>query len=202
MANLSADESLLPEAARNAENQSEKKHSWLYGVEFKGLLRRCTGLFTFDLLRHVQLSARPQNPREIVAAALPQKSLVVHDVAARYGSIERLVINESGAVFLIETQSHDGTITEENGELRQDGHPLEKDIIRETTTNAFSLREVLENGLGISPRINAAIVFPNASVAVPRAVYGVEIIQVTQLEKWMANARGNPEVARLIMAST
>src|SRR4051812_13387813 len=53
--------------------------------------------------------------------SLPEKCLVVHEVAARYGNIEKLVIREDGAVFLIETKSCAGTITQESGELRQDG---------------------------------------------------------------------------------
>jgi hypothetical protein len=169
--------------------------------------RRVKNLLLFSLGEKLakgrSLNAQVPGTGELVsdiAALLPGNSVVVRDVASRYGKIDHLVIGENGAIFLIETNSHSGKITEEQGELRHDGRPFEKDFIRQTTTNAFGLREVLEDGLGISPRINAAIVFPRASVEVPRAVCGVEIINAAGLQKWMAKARGNPEVAKLIQA--
>src|SRR5258705_21325 len=82
-------------------------------------------------------------------SALEQKCLVVHEVAARYGNIEHLIIREDGAVFLIETRLHRGFVTHNNqGELLVDGRPFEEDFIRQTTTNAFVLRDLLADGLG------------------------------------------------------
>jgi hypothetical protein len=134
-------------------------------------------------------------------SSLPQKCLVVHEVAARYGNIEHLVIREDGAVFLIETRLHRGFITHRKGELLVDGSPFEADFIRQTTTNAFVLRDLLADGLGISPFIHAAIVFPNASVGVEKAIYGVDVIEGDQLGSWMGKARGNQEIAGLVAAT-
>src|ERR1041385_6236908 len=147
-------------------------------------------------------SAEPGKHGNDLVISLPEKCLVLHEVAARYGNIEQLVIREDGAVFLIETKSCVGMITQESGELRQDGRPFDQDFIRQTTTNAFGLRDILAEGLGISPFINAAIVFTNALVAVPRAIYGVDVIEGRQLRKWMSKARGNPEVAKLIASTS
>ena len=134
-----------------------------------------------------------------ILASLPGKPMVVNDVAARYGKIDHLVIREDGAVFLIETKRQVGEITEENGELRHNGQRFENDLIRETTTNAFCLRELLQEALGIMPWINAAIVFPNASVLVPKTIFGVDIIGANFLPQWIAKARGNSEIAQLVM---
>src|SRR5439155_9235910 len=41
-----------------------------------------------------------------ILASLPPNCAIVHDVAARYGNIEHLIIGENGAVFLIETKAH------------------------------------------------------------------------------------------------
>src|SRR5438105_794334 len=133
-----------------------------------------------------------------ILASLPGKPMVVNDVAARYGKIDHLVIREDGAVFLIETKTQAGQITEENGELRHNGERFEKDLIRETTTNAFCLRELLHDTLGIMPWINAAIVFPNASVLVAKTVFGVDIMDAKVLPNWIAKARGNSEIAQLV----
>src|SRR5438045_2714912 len=75
-------------------------------------------------------------------SSLPQKCLIVHEVAARYGNIEHLVIREDGAVFLIETRLHRGFITHNEGLLLVDGRPFEADFVRQTTTNAFVLRDL------------------------------------------------------------
>jgi hypothetical protein len=131
-------------------------------------------------------------------SCLTQKCLVVHEVAARYGNIEHLVIREDGAVFLIETKPHAGFITHEEGLLLVDGRPFESDFIRQTTTNAFVLRDLLADGLGISPFIHAAIVFPNACVGVEKAIYGVDVLEGEKLKPWMAKARGNQEIAGLV----
>src|SRR5438067_1549889 len=121
-----------------------------------------------------------------ILTSLPQKCLVLHEVAARYGNIEHLIVRADGAVFLIETEFEEGRITQNQGKLMLDGRPFAQDLIRQTTTNAFVLRDVLADGLGISPHINAAIVFPNATVAVPRAIYGVDVLEADQLQKWMS----------------
>jgi hypothetical protein len=134
-------------------------------------------------------------------SSLPQKCLVVHEVAARYGNIEHLVVREDGAVFLIETRLHRGFITHRKGELLVDGCPFEADFIRQTTTNAFVLRDLLADGLGISPFIHAAIVFPNAAVKVEKAIYGVDVIEADELGPWMGKARGNQEIAGLVAAT-
>lgn len=148
---------------------------------------------------------RVHNPESLCVtdtlSSLPQKCLVVHEVAARYGNIEHLVIREDGAVFLIETKPHRGFITQQNGLLLVDGCAFESDFIRQTTTNAFVLRDLLTDGLGISPFIHAAIVFPNASVGVEKAIYGVDVIEGGQLAPWMAKARGNQEIAQLVAAT-
>jgi len=134
-------------------------------------------------------------------SSMEQKCLVVHEIAARYGNIEHLIIREDGAVFLLETRLHRGFITHDQGLLLVDGRPFEEDFIRQTTTNAFVLRDLLADGLGISPFIHAAIVFPNASVGVERAIYGVDVIEGDQLRPWMSKARGNQEIAGLVAAT-
>ena len=144
--------------------------------------------------------ARAETREEIssVIRRLSSNCMVVKGIAARYGHIDNLLIREDGALFLIETKSHQGTITEDQGVLRRNGLPLENDFLRRTSTNVFWLRDMLIERVKIHSWINAAIVFPNASVEVRGTVYGVDVLDPGNLEEWMRKARGNPEIAKLL----
>jgi hypothetical protein len=122
--------------------------------------------------------------------------IVLHDLDTGRGNIDHLVFREDGAVFLIETKSHRGTVSEEQGELRLNGGHFEKDILKQTHANMFWLRNFLEPRLSLQPWITAAIVFPSAYVTVRCKLRGVDVINAGFLEKWMARARGNPQVAK------
>lgn len=111
---------------------------------------------------------------------------VLHDVAAQFGNIDHLVFRKDGAIFLIETKSHPGKVTEQNAEQ----------FLKQTHRNLFWLRDFLKHQFGIEAWINAAIVFPNAYVSVRRPLRGVEIINSKYLGRWMNKARGNPQTAR------
>ena len=127
---------------------------------------------------------------------LPEGWVVLHDVRASFGNIDHLVLRADGAVFVLETKSHHGKVSEDRGELRLNGKPFQKDLIQQMHANVFWLREFLKGRFGIEPWINAAIVFPNASVAVRRPLRGVDVVSLDFLDRWLARARGKPEVAR------
>ena len=142
--------------------------------------------------------ARAEEEVASILARFPDSCIILHDIAARYGNIDHLVLREDGAIFLIETKSHRGKITAESGILSRNGLPFEKDFIRQTTTNVFWLRDILREQFQIKAWVNAAIVFPNAFVAVRSTLYGVDVINTNCLEHWIQKARGNPEVATQI----
>ncbi|HTY88666.1 MAG TPA: nuclease-related domain-containing protein, partial [Candidatus Acidoferrum sp.] len=166
-------------------------------------------LFFLDRLVHSELDLLWQRERHAIRGAdaeekvgailnrLPARNhLALHDVAAEFGNLDHLVFRADGAVFIIETKSHHGRIAEERGELRQDGHPLEKDFLKQVHRNVYWLSHFLKTQCGVKPWIHAAIVFPNAYVSVRRTLRGVDILNVKYLERWMAKAHGNPQAAR------
>ena len=169
-----------------------------------------TGLVAIDrLLNPVmdRLKAREDQANRGAAAEesagallnrLPTGWVVLHDVRASFGNIDHLVLRADGAVFVLETKSHRGKVSEERGELKLNGKPFQTDFIRQTQTNVFWLREFFKGRFAIEPWINAAIVFPNASVAVRRTLRGVDVVSLDFLDRWLARVRGKPEVARRI----
>jgi hypothetical protein len=145
---------------------------------------------------HASRGAEAEESVGALLHRLPAGWVVLHDVRASFGNIDHLVLRADGALFVLETKSHHGRVSEDRGELRLNGKPFEKDFIRQTHANVFWLREFFKGRFGIEPWINAAIVFPNASVAVRRTLRGVDVVSLDFLDRWLARARGKPEVAR------
>jgi hypothetical protein len=114
---------------------------------------------------------------------LPENCIVLHDLNTGWGNIDHVVFRQDGAVCLIETKSRGGTVSEVGGELRCNGKPFEKDILKQTHGNIYWLRDFLKVRFGVTPWINAAIVFPSASVNVRRTLRGVDAINSGYLEK-------------------
>jgi hypothetical protein len=124
---------------------------------------------------------------EAVAAILSQirDCVVVHDIMAAAGNIDHLVFRKDGAVFLLETKSHRGPITEERA----------GQFLHQTHRNIYWFRDFLKARLGADVWLNAAIVFPNGNVQVRRPLRGVEIVSSQYLKPWIARTAGNPQIA-------
>lgn len=116
--------------------------------------------------------------------SLSEDHIVIHDIAAQFGNIDHIVIRQDGAIFLIETKSHGGTVDEKRAQT----------FIRQTHRNIFWLRDLLRDRLGCDVWLNAAIVFPNARVTVRRTIRGVDIVSGNFLRSWMARVVARPHV--------
>jgi Nuclease-related domain len=127
---------------------------------------------------------------------LGDECVMVHDVNKGQGNIDHLAFRKDGAVFLIETKSHRGNIAQQDGELRRNGQPLEKNFIRQTHQNVSWLKEFLKARLGFEPQwIHAAIVFSNAYVEKHLEMKGVAVMNAGFLSEWIRRQPGNPKVA-------
>lgn len=98
-------------------------------------------------------------------AKLPTKEYkVFNDVRARYGNIDHVVIRKDGAVYLLETKSHQGKVTWGGNKLLLNGKPFEKDFIVQINRNIKWLRELIKKQTGINTWIVAVLVFPNVLI--------------------------------------
>jgi hypothetical protein len=129
-------------------------------------------------------------------AGLSNDYTVTHDVPGAYGNIDHLVFRKDGAVFLIETKSHRGRVSAQNGELLVNGKRPEKNFISIINRNAAGLSEELHARLGVTPWVHSAIVFTNAYVERHCKIGHVTVMNARYLQKWMAGAAGQREFAR------
>jgi hypothetical protein len=116
--------------------------------------------------------------------------VVLHDVAADYGTIDYVVIRKDGAIFLIETKPRRGTVTD----------AVAAEYLKQTHWNVYWLRAFLISRLNIKPWIHAAIVFPDATVKVRHPIRGVDIIGGSYLDRWIFKARGNYDISQKLWA--
>jgi hypothetical protein len=100
----------------------------------------------------------------------------IHDVPSPYGNIDHVLLNRSGAVYLIETKSHRGKVEVEDGELLLNGNPPEKDFVAQALRNAAWLGGELSSFMGTKVWVRPLIVFTNAFVPRISPLRGVRIV--------------------------
>jgi hypothetical protein len=109
---------------------------------------------------------------------------VINDVESPFGNIDHIVISQRGGVILLETKSHHGTVTIEDGELLINGKEPEKDFIDQALSNSLWLRDEIEDILHVKPWVNAFVVFTNAFVKSGKPIQGVRVIN----QKFLLNS--------------
>jgi hypothetical protein len=129
---------------------------------------------------------------------LKENYLVVHDINCAYGNIDHLVISQKGNLFMVETKSHHGKITVDDGRVLLNGHDPEKDFIAQSLRNSYWLRDLIGNETGTKPWVTPLLVFTNAYVIASKPVKGVYVLNKKYLEQMIRSMdmknRGNPIV--------
>jgi hypothetical protein len=127
---------------------------------------------------------------------LPGSYMVSHDVSGPYGNIDHVVLRRDGAVFVIETKSMRGKVSERNGQLLVNGRVPQKDFVGQVLRNAVWLRDVLATELGVIPWVDAALLFTRASVSIRNEREEIQVMNVRFLEQWMARSPKKRQVGR------
>lgn len=132
----------------------------------------------------------------VILDKLADECVVLHDVNMGRGNLDHLVFRKDGAVFLIETKSHNGNIAQHDGQLRRNGRPLEKNFIAQAHGNIFWLKKFLQARAGFEPLwIHAAIVFSNAYVEKHLEIKSVAVMNAAFLSEWIKRQPGNSKMA-------
>jgi ribonuclease HI len=126
---------------------------------------------------------------------LGEDYLVLHDIACPYGNIDHVVISKANGVFLLETKSHGGEVTVEDGQLLVNGHPPEKDFIKQALRNAYWFRDGISNAIDVKAWVQPVLVFTNAFVGRIPPLKGVTIVN----KKYLLNVLKRPH--RNVLAS-
>jgi hypothetical protein len=116
--------------------------------------------------------------------ALPNNYFVMDDFVTKKGTTEYIVVGPKG-ILTIETNDHQGVVTNYGEMLLQDGHPFEKDFIKQAWALGYSVRDLLAEKEVGTLRPQPVIVFTDADVQVKERVRGVQIIGMKDLHAFL-----------------
>ena len=139
-------------------------------------------------IKHARKGKRGEEFIGSILEKLPDNYTVIHDIETPYGNVDHIVVGPTG-VFVIETKSHHGRITERNGLLLRNNKPLEKNFIKQVLDNTFYIKEKIKESVGIEAYVKALLVFTNAYVDIKREIANVKIINKSFLLKAIKNSR-------------
>ena len=116
--------------------------------------------------------------------SLPNNYSVINDFVTKKGTIDYIVVGPKG-ILTIETKNHQGVVTNHGEMLLQDGHPFEKDFIKQAWALSYSVRDLLADKEVGTLRPHPVIVFTDADVQVKERVRGVQIIGVKDIHTYL-----------------
>ena len=74
--------------------------------------------------------------------ALPNNYFVITDFVTKKGTTDYIVVGPKG-ILTIETKNHKGVVTNNGEKLLRDGHPFEKDIIKQAWAQSYFVQDLL-----------------------------------------------------------
>jgi hypothetical protein len=116
--------------------------------------------------------------------ALPNNYFVINDFVTKKGTIDYIVVGPKGILTIV-TKDHQGVVTNHGEMLLQDGHPFEKDFIKQAWAQSYSVRDLLAEKEVGTLRPQPVIVFTDADVQVKKRVRGVQIIGVKDIHSFL-----------------
>jgi hypothetical protein len=109
-----------------------------------------------------------------------------------------IVISQRSGTILLETKSHDGTITTIDSEILVNGKMPEKDFVAQALKNSYWLREEIESLLKVKPWITPVVVFTNTFVKFGPPVKGVLVVNKKYLLQKLQSGQGDTSNAAAI----
>lgn len=127
---------------------------------------------------------------------LPDDYYVFHDLEFPGFNIDHVVLGPNG-IFLVETKSQKGKITQEHGVLLRNGRKFFKDFLNQCWSQTYSLRDHLGaerlGGLSIKP----ILCFSRGFVEIRGPVRGTQVLNIRFLRPYILSQRGSlPTQAR------
>ena len=115
---------------------------------------------------------------------LPNGYYVFNDIVTKKGNTDYIVVGPKG-ILTIDTKSHKGVVTHDRGRLLLDGHPFEKDIIKQAWAQSYVVRDLLAEKGVCTLKPKPVIVFTCADVQVKERIRGVQIVGVEDLRAFL-----------------
>lgn len=129
--------------------------------------------------------------------ALPEEFVSFHDLAFPGFNIDHVAVGPGG-VFVIETKSHGGKVTNNGNQLLLNGSTPEKDFINQTWSQTYHIKNLLKERLGKEIPVNPVLCFTNAFVQVRGTVKGVSVVNGGYLNTHIA--RQKPVLEKSLIA--
>lgn len=120
--------------------------------------------------------ARAEEAVDQLFAGLSEEYFLINDIDCPCGNIDHVLISKKGGVFLIETKSHYGKVSIQNGSIYLNGHATEKDFVAQTIKNTYWLRDQVKEILAVNVWVRPIIVFTNAFVPFGAPIKGITVI--------------------------
>lgn len=125
---------------------------------------------------------------EAKLTALPEEFVSFHDLAFPGFNIDHVAVGPSG-VFVIETKSHGGKVTNNGNQLLLNGSAPDKDFINQTWSQTYHIKNLLKQKLGKEIPVNPVLCFTNAFVQVRGTVKGVSVVNGGYLNTHIAKQK-------------
>lgn len=132
--------------------------------------------------------AQAEEKVEAKLTALPEEFVSFHDLAFPGFNIDHVAVGPGG-VFVIETKSHGGTITNNGDQLLLNTSPPEKDFISQTWSQTYHIKNMLKEKLGREIPVYPVLCFTNAFVQVRGKVKGVSVVNGGYLNTHIARQK-------------
>lgn len=120
---------------------------------------------------------------------LPDDYYVFHDLEFSGFNIDHVVLGPNG-IFLVETKSQKGNITQENDVLLRNGRKFFKDFLNQCWSQTYSLRDHLGAEKLGGQTIKPILCFSQGFVQIRGLVRGVEVLNIRFLRPYILSQRG------------
>ncbi len=135
-------------------------------------------------------------------ASLPESYVSFHDLSFPGFNVDHIAVGPGG-VFVIETKSHGGKVTNNGNALLLNGHAPEKDFINQTWSQTYHIRNLIKEHLGTEIPAKPVLCFSNAFVQVRGSVKGVDVVNGGYLNTFIAKQKTvlNNEMIKKVSAA-
>jgi hypothetical protein len=159
----------------------------IYFVSIKALEE--AGIKLKKRISHADTGAKAEQAVAEALQELPDDYYVFHDLEFPGFNIDHVVLGPNG-IFLVETKSQKGNITQEHDVLLRNGRKFFKDFLKQCWRQTYSLRDHLNAERLRGHTIKPILCFSRGFVEIRGPVKGVTVLNASYLRPFILSQRG------------
>lgn len=160
---------------------------WLIFAGLVLILER-KGLVLRKRILHAFVGAKSEQVVADALQTLPHDYHVFHDLEFPGFNIDHVVLGPNG-LFLIETKSQSGAITQQNNVLFRNGKKFFKNFLKQTWRQTYALRDHLGPEYLTGFSIGPVLCFTNGYVTIRGQVQGITVLNVQFLTPYILSSQ-------------